>query len=79
MIVKFIERIPKDWDYELNVLKTESIADSIADSLIPNIDDNVYINGVMYEVAKKVYLYSKNEDKEIHIHLRVDNLSKTVK
>lgn len=75
MVVKFIERIPKGWDFELNVLKTESIADS----LIPNIDDNVYINGTMYEVVKKVYLYSKNEDKEIHIHLRVDNLSKTVK
>lgn len=79
MVVKFIERIPQGWDYELNVLRTESIADSIADSLIPNIDDNVYINGTMYEVVKKVYLYSKNEDKEIHIHLRVDNLSKTVK
>ena len=75
MVVKFIERIPQGWDDELNVLKTESIADS----LIPNIDDNVYINGTMYEVVKKVYLYSKNEDKEIHIHLRVDNLSKTVK
>jgi hypothetical protein len=75
MVVKFIERIPQGWDYELNVLRT----DSIADSLIPNIDDNVYINGTMYEVVKKVYLYSKNEDKEIHIHLRVDNLSKTVK
>lgn len=75
MVVKFIERIPQGWDNELNVLKTESIADS----LIPNIGDNVYINGIMYEVVKKVYLYPKNEDKEIHIHLRVDNLSKTVK
>lgn len=79
MIIKFIERIPQGWDYELNVLITESISDSIANSLIPNIDDNVYINGIMYEVVKKLYLYSKNEDKEIHIHLRVDNLSKTVK
>ena len=75
MIVKFIERIPQGWDDELNVLKTESIVDS----LIPNIDDNVYINGIMYRVVKKVYLYSENEDKEIHIHLRVDNLNKTVK
>ena len=75
MIVKFIERIPQGWDYELNVLKTESISDS----LVPNIHDNVYINGTMYEVVKKVYLYSNNEDKEIHIHLRVDNLSQTVK
>lgn len=73
MVVKFIERIPQGWDYELNVLITESIADS----LIPNIDDNVYINGIMYKVVKKLYLYSEN--KEIHIHLRVDNLSKTVK
>lgn len=75
MIVKFIERIPKDWDYEFNLLITESISDS----LVPNIDDNVYINGIMYEVVEKVYLYSKNEDKEIHIHLRVDNLRKTMK
>lgn len=76
MIVKFIERIPQGWDYELNVLITESISDSIANSLIPNIDDNVYINGIIYEVVKKFYLYSENKDKEIHIHLRVDNLSK---
>lgn len=57
MVVKFIERIPQGWDYELNVLITESISDS----LVPNIDDNVYINGIMYEVVKKVYLYSKNQ------------------
>lgn len=75
MVVKFIERIPQGWDNELNLLKTESIGDS----LIPNIDDNVYINGIMYLVVKKLYLYPKNEDKEIHIHLKVDNLSKTVK
>ena len=74
-----MERIPQGWDNKLNVLKTESIADSIADSLIPNVDDNVYINGIMYLVVKKLYLYPKNEDKEIHIHLKVDNLSKTVK
>ena len=66
MIVKFIERIPQGWDDDLNVLKTESIADS----LIPNIDDNVYINGIMYLVVKKFYFY---EDKEIHIHLRLNN------
>ena len=72
MVVKFIERIPQGWGNELNVLKTESIADS----LIPNIGDNVYINSIMYLVVKKLYLYSKNEDKEIHIHLKVDNLSK---
>lgn len=70
MIVKFIERIPQGWGDELNLLKTESTADL----LVPNIGDNVYINGIMYLVVKKVYLYSNNEDKEIHIHLRVDNL-----
>lgn len=66
MVVKFIERISQGWNDELNVLKTESIADL----LMPDIGDNVYINGTIYLVVNKLYLY---EDKEIHIHLKVNN------
>lgn len=76
MVVKFIEGISQGWENELNVVKTESIADSL---LIPNIGDNVYINGIMFLVVKKLYLYYQNEDKEIHIHLKLGDLSKTVK
>ena len=53
----------------LKILKSEPIVDK----LIPNVEDYVFIDNIIYLVIKKVYYPFEGFDKRINIFLKQEN------